>query len=394
MNIKNKIVLSLVTASIVMLSTGCGSDDSTSDTTTTTTAWDITETTGVTNDCLSGSTITGTCGIDIHLTTANSPYTLAGNKVKVVNGSTLTIDAGVTIQGEDTAYLIITKGSQLIANGTVDNPVIFTSVANGGTAGEWGGVTILGNASTNEAESIRYEVDEADEDFAYGGDGTHDTESSGTLTYVQILNSGFAVAPDKEVNGLSLCGVGSGTTINNITVTDSADDGIEIWGGNVNLSDISITGAMDDSFDVDSGYIGTVTNLTVTQTSATAALIEMTNGGDATKQRTNWTLNGATLTASANQAKEGGLYFKDSDVTGTFSDVIIDMRLSPEANTAAGLTNAEGVYASPSFTNISVLQSAFVAVQSNLKDGTTADEGTTTLNSAMTSGTGNTTTSF
>jgi len=250
---------------------------------------------------------------DIRLVAENSPYKLAGNKVKIKDGATITIEPGVTVYGESTAYLIVTKGSKIVANGTAAEPIVFTSEAaiNGAPAGagQWGGVTILGNAVTNEADSIRYEVDESDADFAYGG--TNDADNSGSLKYVQILNSGFAVAPDKEVNGLSLCGVGSATTVDNITVTDSGDDGIEIWGGSVALSNITITGAQDDSFDVDSGYHGIVTNLNVTQTEPGAALIEMTNGGDATKQRTDWTLDGFTLTASANQKKEGGIYFKD-----------------------------------------------------------------------------------
>ncbi len=393
------IALSSLTAAMLSFS-GCGSSsDSSASSTPAAGAWDTTVTgAGVTSTCLTGSEVRGICGVDTTLTLAGSPYKLAGNKIKVVNGATLTVEAGVTVYGESQAYLIVTKGSKIIANGTVADPIVFTSEAaqNGApaAAGQWGGVTILGNAATNEAESIRYEVDEADSDFAYGGDGTHDAESSGTLSHVQILNSGFAVAPDKEVNGLSLCGIGSGTTIDNITIVDSADDGIELWGGFVNLSTISITGAQDDSFDVDSGYQGTVTDLTVIQTEPSAALIEMTNGGDATKQRTDWTLNGFTLTASVEQKKEGGIYFKDLDVTATIENGTIDMTDSSVSNTGAGLTNAEGVYASAVFNNVDVLGSAFINVQANKKDGTVIDAGTATLNDAMTSGINNTFTSF
>jgi len=336
-------------------------------------------------------TLQGDITTDTRLTLANSPYKLAGNKVKVKNGATLTIEAGVTIYGESTAYLIITKGSKIMANGTADKPIIFTSEAafNGApaAAGQWGGVTILGNAVTNEAASIHYEVDESDADFAYGG--SDDSESSGVLKYVKILNSGFAVAPDKEVNGLSLAGVGSATTVDNITIVDSGDDGIEIWGGSVNLNNISITGAQDDGFDVDSGYHGHVTNLTVTQTEPGAALIEMTNGGDATIQRTDWTLDGFTLTASANQKKEGGIYFKDLDVTGTFKNGTVDMTDSPAANLGAGLTNKEGVYSTPSFENVTVKGSASVDVQANKKDGDVTDAGTSMLNDAFTNGKAN-----
>ena len=328
---------------------------------------------------------------DTRLSMAYSPYKLAGNKVKVKNGATLTIDEGVVVYGESLAYLVVTKGAKIKANGTDDRPIIFTSEAamNGAPAGagQWGGVTLLGNAVTNEADTIRYEVDESDADFAYGG--ADDNDNSGVLNHVKILNSGYAVAPDKEVNGLSLCGVGLGTQVDNITIVDSGDDGVEIWGGAVKLNHISITGAQDDGFDVDSGYHGAVTDLTVTQTEPGAALIEMTNGGDANKQRTDWSLDGFTLTASANQKKEGGIYFKDADVTATIENGTIDMTASPAANVAAGLTNSIGVHVSPVFNNVTVKGSVDVTVQANKKDGDTTDAGTTELNGAMATGSGN-----
>jgi len=323
------------------------------------------------------------------LSLAYSPYKLAGNKVKVKNGATLTIDEGVVVYGESLAYLVVTKGAKIKANGSAEHPVVFTSEAamHGApaAAGQWGGVTILGNAVTNEAATIRYEVDESDADFAYGG--ADDTDNSGVLNHVMILNSGYAVAPDKEVNGLSLCGVGTGTKVDNITIIDSGDDGVEIWGGAVELNHISITGAQDDGFDVDSGYHGAVTDLTVTQTEPGAALIEMTNGGDATKQRTNWSLNGFTLTASGNQKKEGGIYFKDADVTATIENGTIDMTASPAANVAAALTNAEGVFATPVLDGVTILGSMTVDVAANKKDGDTSDDGTTVLDNAFGAGT-------
>ncbi|MDD2790199.1 MAG: hypothetical protein PHU40_05965 [Sulfurimonas sp.] len=339
-----------------------------------------------------GSSLTGDITQDTLLTKANSPYKLAGNKVKIKNNATLIIEPGVTIYGESSAYLIVTKGSKINASGTATDPIIFTSEAafNGapGVAGQWGGVTLLGSAITNEPDTIRYEVDEADADFAYSG--TNDADNSGVLNYVQILNSGFAVAPDKEVNGLSLCGVGSSTIVDNITILNSGDDGIEIWGGSVNLNNISITGAEDDGLDLDSGYHGTVKNLAVTQTQAGFALIEMTNHGDATKQRTNWTLDGFTLTASANQLGEGGIYFKDSDVTATFKNGTVDMTNSPVANKGAGLTNSAGVvYTSPILQNVTVKSNQFVNVVANKKDATIADAGTATLNAAFAADTTN-----
>ena len=372
------IALSSLTAALLTFS-GCGSSDDSS----TSTGGGSTS-----SSVVYGATLQGEITADTTLTLADSPVKLAGNKVKVKNGATLTIEPGVKICGESQAYLIVTQGAKINASGTEAEPIIFTSEAacEGAPAGagQWGGVTLLGKAITNEADTIRYEVDEADADFAYGG--VDDTDNSGVLSHVKILNSGFAVAPDKEVNGLSLCGVGSQTTVENITIVDSADDGVEIWGGAVELNHISITGAQDDSFDVDSGYHGLVTDLQVTQTEPGAALIEMTNGGDATKVRTDWTLDGFTLTASANQAKEGGIYFKDLDVTATFRNGTIEMTESTGTNLGAGLTNAEGVYATPKFENVTIKGSSIVDVAANKKDGTTVDAGTVALVAAFDDG--------
>ena len=185
-------------------------------------------------------------------------------------------------------------------------------------------MTLLGNAQVNEAGLV-YEVDEADTpDFAFGDVGTgSNTESSGSMKFVEILNSGFAVAENKEVNGLSLCAIGSGTTIEDITIINSGDDGVELWGGTVDITNVKIINALDDSFDVDNGYTGTVTNLDIVQTQAAAGGVEMTNSGDATIVRSNPTFAGYSLITSSLQKKEGGLYFKDKDTTGTFNDGLI-----------------------------------------------------------------------
>ncbi|MEA1920392.1 MAG: hypothetical protein U9N52_11160, partial [Campylobacterota bacterium] len=117
--------------------------------------------------------------------TSDTTWILAGNKIKVKDGATLTIEPGTKIYGESKAYLIVTKGSKLVANGTAAQPIVFDSeaVLNGDApkAGQWGGVTLLGGAQANEA-NLFYEVDESDADFAYGSTGTEgNTENSGSL---------------------------------------------------------------------------------------------------------------------------------------------------------------------------------------------------------------------
>jgi len=174
--------------------------------------------------------------------------------------------------------MIIDKGAKILAEGTATDPITFTSeiAANGGIAawGQWGGLTIIGKAGNTQVTP--YEVDSS-----FVPDSTDMADSSGVLTHVKILNSGITMSQDKEINGLSLVAVGSGTKIEDITVDLSDDDGVEIWGGTVNLKNISISRCSDDHFDIDDGYSGTVTNLTITQTTGNAG-IEMSGTTAAT----------------------------------------------------------------------------------------------------------------
>jgi hypothetical protein len=255
---------------------------------------------------------------------ATDTYVLNG-KIKVKNGAKLTIEPGTLIIGYSTAYLVITAGSTIDAQGTAENPIIFTSVdayqSLPDARGQWGGLTILGNAQVNDNNQQYYEVDVTDPDFFFGTNTTeYNAESSGILTHVEIHNSGYAVEPGKEVNGLSLCGVGAGTTVSDITVVNSGDDGVELWGGVVNINNISIINAGDDSLDVDNGYQGTVTNLTIIQQNATASLVEMSTGGDVSIFRTRAVVDGFSFITSINQMNEGGIYFKDGDVAAIFSN--------------------------------------------------------------------------
>ena len=282
------------------------------------------------------------------------------NLVKVKSGTTLTIERGTTVIADSAAYLVVTKDSRLVASGTVAEPIIFDSKSHydGGRAGagQWGGITLLGNANVNEA-GLRYEVDEADPDFDFGtfNSTANDGENRGRLENVQILNSGFAVAENKEVNGLSLAGIGSGTIVNNVSVINSGDDGVEIWGGTVNLSNITVVNALDDSFDVDNGYTGTVTNLRVVQVLAAAGGVEMTNSGDATLLRTDWTLDGFEIITASVQKKEGGLYFKDEDTTGTFMNGrIVHYGLDGAFHSRDAKPMSAGAAALLSFSNITV----------------------------------------
>lgn len=193
-------------------------------------------------------------------------------------GATLTIEAGVTVfsnANEATNdLLLVNRGSKLVAIGTRDAPIIFTSQQNVTSAtgesetsqGHWGGIILLGRAPTgvcasgtgpNNAAGSSTTCQQAIEGVTgrfYGRPTVGD--SSGQMSYVQIRYSGIAISDGNELQGLTLGGTGSGTIIDHIQSHNSADDGIEIFGGNTNIKYIAVTGADDDGFDIDNGYRG------------------------------------------------------------------------------------------------------------------------------------------
>ncbi|MFT7860772.1 MAG: hypothetical protein ABXS93_07530 [Sulfurimonas sp.] len=190
-------------------------------------------------------------------------------RVLVDQGATLTIEPGTVLAGCSLySYLVIGKNAKIVAKGTRRKPITFTSQLDllGYTdpkyTGEWGGIVIAGNAYTHYKDNKF----EADETIAFGSQ-THkyDNESSGILNYVVIKHTGFKVKKDKELNALSLAGVGRGTVIKNIAIIGGSDDGIELWGGSVNIDGLYIYNARDDSLDADLGYRGTIKNVLIDQ---------------------------------------------------------------------------------------------------------------------------------
>ncbi|MBB3878996.1 hypothetical protein [Sphingomonas pseudosanguinis] len=192
-------------------------------------------------------------------------------------GVTLTIAPGVVIAADSTEatndLLLVNRGSKISAVGTRDAPIVFTSqqnlVSNGvsdATQGQWGGIILLGRAPTavcatgtgpNNAAGTSTTCQLAIEGVTgrfYGG--ANQADSSGQMSYVQIRYSGIAISDGNELQGLTLGGTGSGTVLDHIQSHNSADDGIEIFGGTSNLKYIAITGADDDGFDIDNGYRG------------------------------------------------------------------------------------------------------------------------------------------
>ncbi len=193
------------------------------------------------------------------------------------SGVTLTIAAGVTLAADgsntDNDVLLVNRGSRINAVGTADAPIIFTSQQNlfsngvsDATQGQWGGVILLGRAPTavcapntgpnnaaGSSTTCQAQIEGVGNRF-YGGPNSAD--NSGTMQYVQIRYTGIAISEGNELQGLTLGGTGSGTTIDHVQSHNSADDGVEIFGGTTNLKYFVVTGADDDGFDVDNGWRG------------------------------------------------------------------------------------------------------------------------------------------
>lgn len=196
--------------------------------------------------------------------TSDKVYLLSG-QIYVKNNSTLTIEAGTIILVEKNAAgygLVVTKGSKLNAVGTAQKPIVFTSnqPVNSRVSGDWGGIILLGKATTNIAGGYaNIEGITSSSDTQYGGGTTPDNaDNSGTLSYVRIEFAGQALQPDKEINGLTMGAVGSGTTIDHIQTSFVGDDGFEWFGGSVNCKYLVSFRNTDDDFDTDNGYSGKV----------------------------------------------------------------------------------------------------------------------------------------
>jgi hypothetical protein len=184
----------------------------------------------------------------------DTTYVISGT-VTVDSGAVLTIPAGTKLVGDTVARpssLVIRRGAKIIANGTAAEPIVFTSQRPVGrrARGDWGGVVINGRSNCNFTLPCSGEGSSG----TYGGTVTDD--SSGVLRYVRIEYAGFEVSPNNELNGLTLNGVGSKTVIEHVQVHFGNDDGIEWFGGTVNVKYALVTGADDDQFDYSTGWQG------------------------------------------------------------------------------------------------------------------------------------------
>lgn len=202
--------------------------------------------------------------------TWSSDYTyVMQGRVFVNDGQTLTIEPGTVVRGAasddptNASVLIVARGGKLIADGTAEEPIIFTAEEDditstsdlAGLRGLWGGVIVLGRAPTNNAGDVNIEgIPTTETRGAFGGNNPAD--NSGIIRYVSIRHGGTAIGANNEINGLTLGAVGNGTIIDYVEVFNNEDDGFEWFGGTVDAKHLVAAFVGDDSFDMDHGYSG------------------------------------------------------------------------------------------------------------------------------------------
>ncbi|MDA0278239.1 MAG: hypothetical protein O2831_05875 [Bacteroidetes bacterium] len=311
-------------------------------------------------DALANPTVVrvGTGGvtyISSNTTWTNDKVWLMDGKIVVQDGATLTVEAGTIVKaaagtGANATVLIVAKGAKIEAVGTAEKPIIFTDAndrivyAYGSTSpnrsvtdkGLWGSVIILGNGVVGAAngEANIEGVVSGYEFTKYGG--SNNAESSGTMKYVSIRHTGTAVSPGNELQGLTMGGVGSGTVIENIELIGSEDDGIEIFGGAVNVTNIVIANFDDDGIDLDQAYDGTISNAVVIMAPGSDTVFEI----DGTEEPNDailgeYTVKNVTAYGRSDAAKFDTFGNWKSDATGFNENVLfIDF---PAGTTLGGI---------------------------------------------------------
>ena len=330
--------------------------------------------------------------------TADNVYELGG-RITILDGVTLTIEPGTVIKGQagtgaNATALLVARGGKINAVGTQFKPIIFTSVADEitpeqvgaglfispnldpATQGLWGGVIILGKAPISaSASEIQIEgIPTTDPNGLYGGNDVSD--NSGVMKYVSIRHGGANIGNGNEINGLTLGGVGNGTTIENIEIVGNQDDGIEFFGGTVNVSNLLVWFSGDDAIDTDQAWAGTLNNFIVICGSATDHALEI-DGPEGTLIASHTLRNG-----SIKGSPEAELGDFRACPRGTFENIFFfdfvdpatagrgDLSISNPTNSTCSTDNlTNGVL---TFSNLQVILPTNVTLSSVFKNGTSA----------------------
>jgi hypothetical protein len=330
--------------------------------------------------------------------TSDNVYELAG-RITVTSGVYLTIEPGTIIKGQagtgaNATALLVARGGKIIAEGTSQLPIIFTSVADEispeqvkqgnftspnldpTSQGLWGGVIILGYAPISaSANEIQIEgIPTTDENGLYGG--TNPTDNSGVLKYVSIRHGGANIGNGNEINGLTLGGVGNGTIIENIEIVGNQDDGVEFFGGTVNVNNLIVWFSGDDAIDTDQSWGGTLNNFIVICGNATDHALEI-DGPEGTYLASHTIRNG-TIKGSP-EAELGDFR---SCPRGAFENIFFfdfpdpsingrgDLSITNPTNSTCSIDNLlNGVL---TFSNLQVILNTNVTLSSVFRNGTDA----------------------
>ncbi|MBO6760939.1 MAG: hypothetical protein JJ909_08210, partial [Roseivirga sp.] len=277
---------------------------------------------------------------------------LAG-RITVLDGAVLNIEKGVVVKGQagtgaNATALLVARGGTLNAAGEAEMPIIFTSIADeispediaagnfaspnlaSDVSGLWGGVIILGKAKistknkTSGAQLSEVQIDgipTSDTNGLYGG--SDDEDNSGTITYISIRHGGSNIGSGNEINGLTLGGVGSGTTISNVEVVANQDDGIEFFGGTVSVTNAVVWNINDDGIDTDQAWNGKLENFVVIAPNTAEAHCFELDGPEGTYINGNHTITKGTVVATVGDRKATDLINVDNNTNATLSNIFI-----------------------------------------------------------------------
>ncbi|MCB1599339.1 MAG: hypothetical protein R3F18_06925 [Lysobacterales bacterium] len=288
---------------------------------------------GVDRVCKITSPVTG----DVRLSNA-ATYLIDGPTLVGTGRNTgpgrLIVEPGTYISGSGAtlSYLAVQPGSQLIARGKPYAPIVFTGPTP--VNGSWAGLVLAGNSQCNSSQDGTPCTFEAVASQQFGGTNTGD--SSGVLEYVQVRHAGQEVRPNEELNSITMLGVGSGTVVNHVQIYGGKDDGIEFFGGTVNLRYVVIQGAEDDALDFDLGYQGNIQYAYVRQVPEIGVVGSDSNGIESDNHPSSFDLLPRTRPTISNFTLIGGAAGNEG----------IRLRRGSGANYAKGLVvgfNAEGL---------------------------------------------------
>lgn len=268
---------------------------------------------------------------------ATEEYSIDG-VFSVENGAKLIIPAGtVLVSNVGTGnYIAVQMGGLIDIKGTSAAPVVMRSAES--NPGDWGGLVICGKATTTEGVNAIAEVG----GLEYGG--TEDNDNSGSIEYLVIKGAGAQINSESQYNGLSLYGVGSGTTISNVAIIDGDDDGVEFFGGTVSVTNLYLENNSDDAVDWTEGWNGTITNTYVSHTVAGFSTAVEADGTNGNPTITNFTAVSSQGGTALQFKKQSGATITGLHLTGY--NTLVDMKDSgPLAN-----VQIEGADADPNGT--------------------------------------------